>query len=91
MSDLGDRATFRSLIYIPDDLTRLAGRLMRLPYATDAAADTGAVINHLQTAIDKAAELGEVWRAVECFDRGDGQGEVDIHEALAAYRGQVQQ
>lgn len=86
MTDLGDRAEWHMLVYIPDDLTEMADRLMRLPYATDAAADTGAVIEHLRSAIDKAARLANVWRAVERTDHGDGPGEVEIHEALAAYR-----
>jgi len=84
--DLGDRAEWRMLVYIPDDLVEMAERLMRLPYATDVAADTGVVVEHLRSAIDKAAKLADVWRAVERTDHGDGLGEIEIHEALAEYR-----
>ncbi|MFC4006627.1 hypothetical protein ACFOY2_05305 [Nonomuraea purpurea] len=91
MTDLGDRAEFHMLVYIPEDLTAMADRLMHLSYATDAAADTGAVVEHLRSAIDKAARLADVWRAVERTDHGDGLGEVEIHEALAPYRGDTPQ
>lgn len=86
MTDLGDRAEWHMLVYIPTDLTEMADRLMRLPYATDAAADTGAVVEHLRSAIDKAARLADVWRAAERFDHGDWPDESEIHEALAQYR-----
>jgi hypothetical protein len=88
MSGLGDDAQFYDMVYIPSALTDMADRLTKLPYATDVAANTGAVIDHLRTAIDMAAKLGPVWHAVERFDSGDGQGEIDVHEALAAYRGE---
>lgn len=86
MSGLGDDAQFYNLVYIPSALIDMAARLAQLPYATDVAANTGAVIKHLQTAIDMAAKLGPCWYAVERWDRGDGQGEIDVHEALAEYR-----
>jgi hypothetical protein len=74
------------MVYIPSDLTDMADRLAKLPYAADAAADTRQIIDHLRAAIDQAAKLGDVWHAVERFDSGDGQGETDVLEALAAYR-----
>lgn len=90
MTDLGDRADFGSLVYIPDDLVKMADRLMRLPHATDAAADTGSVVKHLRSAIDQAARLANVFRAVERFDHGQWPDESEIHEALAAYRNEEQ-
>lgn len=91
MTSLGDSATFHTLIYVPQAMVEMAKRLDEPPCAADAAADTRAVIEHLRAAIDQAAKLGQVWHAVERFDSGDGQGEIDVHEALAAYRGEETQ
>ncbi|MEU7831374.1 MULTISPECIES: hypothetical protein [unclassified Nonomuraea] len=86
-SYLGDQARFYNLVLVPEAMTRMADRLAGLSYAADVAAETKAVIEHLEAAREMAAKLGEVWTAVEWWDSGDGRGEIDVHEALAKYRG----
>ncbi|MFC3986477.1 hypothetical protein [Streptosporangium jomthongense] len=83
---LGQEAEWGDLIVIRDDLREMADRLAELPYAGAAAAETAAIIAQLEVANAHARRLAEVWHAVERHDHGDGQGEIDIHNALAAYR-----
>ncbi|MEU7861189.1 hypothetical protein [Nonomuraea sp. NPDC049141] len=83
---LGDQARFYNLIVVPAAMAMMAERLAELPYAADVAAETKAVIEHLEAAREQAAKLGEVWTAVEWWDSGDGRGQIDVHEALAKYR-----
>lgn len=86
MPTLGEEAMWEDLIPIPDHLKQMAARLAELPYAAAAATETAAVIADLQSANARAHRLAEVWHAVERCDRGDGQGEVDVLEAVSAYR-----
>jgi hypothetical protein len=91
MSGLGNDARFYNMVYIPSTLVEMADRLEGLPYAADAAQETRKVIEHLNAAIDQAAALGDLWHAIERWLSGDGQGESDVHAALAEYRAKKQE
>lgn len=71
-------------------LREMSDRLAALGYAEDAAKETEELLVlirqwKVRTEV-RAKRLADIWRAVEWWDSGDGRGEIDVHEALAAYR-----
>ncbi|MFD6490682.1 hypothetical protein [Streptomyces sp. NPDC060188] len=75
-------------------LREMADRLAGLGYAEDAAKETEELLVLLNQwgvrAMVRKNRLAEVWKAVEWWDSSD-RSEKGVHEALAAYRGELGQ
>lgn len=84
--------SFDYLCFNTDDLSgrrrmveEMARRLEKLPYASEAAADTRRIIALLDETQALGEQLADVWQAVEWWASGDS-GEEQAQEALTAYR-----
>lgn len=84
MSDLSMSARMYELVVIPDSLQAMGKRLKELGLKTHAL-DTTFILLDLERAVEKAAELADIWYAVERLDSGDGDME-GVEAAIEALK-----